>query len=324
MADLNEDEARIEEALVDASGRQPELPPGFTASVMRKVHSLQSGFSAWRRWRRARLATNFSRGIGVDPIQSQSRRAPADKGGVTVGKKILWGAMGLGAAAVVSMFILGIPPVGPGTEATVGAAKRYQGARMGDKDVVVGSMDVQKFLQTDTFDRIMKNDAARNFLIKASQDLELQKVLFNPALTEAFANAEFSRAFFDADFQEAFANVEFQKAFTDAAFQKALTDAEFQRVFMTAEFRQRFADVELQKALMDPEFQDVLMNAEFRQKFADVEFQKAFTDVEFQKAFTDAAFQKALAEPAFQEALANPALFRYLSEPAFQQALGVR
>ena len=42
----------------------------------------------------------------------------AVNGGDIVGKKILFGVMGLGAAAVVAAFFLDIPPIGDGTAGT--------------------------------------------------------------------------------------------------------------------------------------------------------------------------------------------------------------
>jgi len=284
----NEVDNGIEAALAEAGNRQPQLPPGFTATVMRGVEAVQSGLSPWRRWRRARRATNFSLAAGVDTSHSHQRRPVAATKGDNVGKKILWAVSGVGAVAAVSLFVLGIPPVGDGTEGTIGAAKRFQGATLTDKDVVVGPMDVQQFMQSDTFDRIMKNDVARNFLMKASQDLELQKTLSDPALIRAFS------------------------------------DAEFQKVFMNAEFRQRFADAEFQKVFMNAEFQKVFMNAEFQRVFMNAEFQKVFMNAEFQKVFFNVEFQQALAEPAFQQALGMSGLMQALSVPAFQQALNIR
>lgn len=288
MQDHNEADNRIEAVLAEAGNRQPQLPLGFTATVMRGVHAVQGGLSPWRRWRRARRATNFSLAAGVDTGHSDQRRPVAATEGDNVGKKILWAVTGVGAVAAVSMFFLGIPPVGDGTEGTIGAAKRFQGATLTDKDVVVGPMDVQQFLQSDTFDRIMKNEAARNFLIRASQDLELQKTLSDPAIVRAFADVEFSKVFFNAEFQRAFADVE---------------------------FRQRLADVELRQKFANAEFQKVFMNAEFQRVFMNAEFQKVFLNVEFQRA---------LAEPAFQQAFRIPGLMQALSAPAFQQALITR
>ena len=127
MADTHENETEtghsdIEKVLEEVNKRQPQPPPGFTASIMRRIEAIQSSLSPWRRWHRARRATNFSYTGGVVSNQSQHGRPAAVSGGAIVSKKILWGVVGLGAAAAVSVFFLGIPPVGDGTAGTIGAA----------------------------------------------------------------------------------------------------------------------------------------------------------------------------------------------------------
>jgi len=61
-----ENNPRIDAALEGARRTEAGPPPGFTASVMRRVSEAQAAFS-WRE-RRARRATaaNFSRVSGVD------------------------------------------------------------------------------------------------------------------------------------------------------------------------------------------------------------------------------------------------------------------
>ena len=71
---------------------------------------------------------------------------------------------GLAAAATITFAVFamkGFPPAGYGTEGTIGAAKKYQAQQLADKDVVLGDAAVQEFLQSDTFDRLMKDPNAR-------------------------------------------------------------------------------------------------------------------------------------------------------------------
>jgi hypothetical protein len=136
MSEHHDVDSQVEGALADAARRQPELPDGFTPSVMQGVQEAQRHLSPWRRWRRARRAANFSHSTRV--VSSHSHL-----GGDTVSKKILWGVMGVGATAAVAAFFLGIPPIGDGTAGTIGAAKRFQGKQMTDKDVVVGPVQVR-------------------------------------------------------------------------------------------------------------------------------------------------------------------------------------
>ena len=96
-------------------------------------------------------------------------------------KKVLIGTVAAAAIILGIAYWTGYPPVpGEGTEATVGAAQRYQAKQMSDKDVVLGDAAAQKFLQSEGFDRLMKNEKARAFLKKASKDPELKKALLSP------------------------------------------------------------------------------------------------------------------------------------------------
>ena len=85
-------------------------------------------------------------------------------------KKVLWAIAAVGAVALVLSLWLGSPSVGPGTEATVGAAKRSVAPQA--DSVALGSMDVQQFLQSDTFDKLMRNSATRTILQKAGDPRE--------------------------------------------------------------------------------------------------------------------------------------------------------
>src|SRR6187455_2616531 len=134
------------------------LPPGFTASVMRRVRTAAESFSLLTRWSRRSAALRYG-------------YTPASTGGDTVIKKVLIGTVAAAAIILGIAYWTGYPPVpGEGTEATVGAAQRYQAKQMSDKDVVLGDASAQKFLQSEGFDRLMKNEKARAFLKKASKD----------------------------------------------------------------------------------------------------------------------------------------------------------
>ena len=118
------DPGPLDRALKQASAIEPGPPKGFVATVMRRVHDAHARMSPWRRWRRAGRATNLLSSAGVDPasiaIVTDSRRYTAT--GVIIMQKIVWGAAAVGAAAIVSMVWLGYPPIGQGTEGTVGGA----------------------------------------------------------------------------------------------------------------------------------------------------------------------------------------------------------
>jgi hypothetical protein len=124
-----------------------------------------------------------------------------------VTKKVLWAVAAVGAGAIIAMLYSGYPQVGPGTEGTVGGAKRATSAQSGT--IALGSMDVQQFLQTDTFDRLTRNESTRSVLEKAAKDTAFRAALTNPA------------------FQAAMAEAAFQKALAEPAFLKALAEPAF-------------------------------------------------------------------------------------------------
>ena len=108
-------------------------------------------------------------------------------------RKAMWG---LAAAAVVVLgvfAITGFPPVGRGTEGTIGAAKKYQAPQIADKDVVTGDASAQQFLQSDTFAKLLKDPAAR----KALSDPQLARELSDPSLAAALRNADLEAALRD-------------------------------------------------------------------------------------------------------------------------------
>lgn len=330
MADTHDDklnpesreiETVIDEALGEINARQPQLPPGFTASIMRRVQAIQGNLSSWRRWHRARRATNFSYTAGVVSSQSQHGRPAAVSGGAIVSKKILWGVVGLGAAAAVSMFFLGIPPVGDGTAGTIGAAKRYQGAAMSDKDVKTGPMAVQRFIQSESFDRILKRPALRNIMIKVSKDPKLQKAFADPALIEMFTNPAFLQMFRDAEFQEAFSDAAFQEMFTERAFQEMFNDPAFQEMFDNRAFQEMFTDAAFLEALGEPSMQEMMREPAFIEAMSIPAFAEAMREPAFVEMMREPAFIEALSEPAFMDAMAEPAFVDAMSEPAFIDAL---
>jgi len=324
------EDTELEKALEDARSGQPQPPPGFTATVMRRIGAIQSGLSPWRRWRRGRQATNFSRAAGVGSNQSQYGRPAAVTGGATVSKKILWGVVGLGSTAAIAMFFLGIPPIGDGTAGTIGAAKRFQGAAMSDKDVVTGPMAVQTFMQSETFDRILKNAALRNVLVKVSKDAKLQKAFSDPALIEMFkkpgfvemlTDAAFHEAFTDAAFLEMFKKPGFQEMFTDAAFLKALGEPSLQSMMKKPAFMEAMSNPAFAEALKKPGFVEMLQEPAFVEALSDAAFMDAMAEPAFVDAMAEPAFMDALAEPAFIEMLAEPAFIEAFKKPGFMEAL---
>ena len=130
-------------------------------------------------------------------------------------KKLLWGVAGIAAVVVVSMLVLGYPRLGQGTEGTSGGAQRYVGKPLSAKDVQVADSDVQRFIQSHTFDRLVRNSVTRKALAKAFEDSGDRGRPPNPALVKALQDEEVREALSNPLTAAALANPDFRKHFAD-------------------------------------------------------------------------------------------------------------
>src|SRR5215510_2608392 len=128
-----------------AKVQRPDPPSDLAHAVMARVAEIETGFSPWRRWRRAQHAKQMSIG---------ERRVFATR-------RLMWGLAGMSAAAVLILMVIGNPTVGRGTEATSGVAT-----------YAVTDPAVQQFLQSETFLKLKNDPAART---------ALQTILANPS-----------------------------------------------------------------------------------------------------------------------------------------------
>jgi len=106
--------------------------------------------------------------------------------GSTMAKKVLWSLAGAAAVALVALRVIGYPPVKEGTEATIGAAQRYQAPQVAAADVKVEDQQFQDFLQSDLFRELVNDKAAQD----AVQNPDLQKALADANVRAVLANNE--------------------------------------------------------------------------------------------------------------------------------------
>jgi hypothetical protein len=105
------------------------------------------------------------------------------KRGEIMAKKVLWILAATAALALISMRLVGYPPVEKGTEATIGAAQRYQSSQISSADVKTGDAQLQAFLQSDVFHKLTTDKTAR----QALKNKDLQRALAEPAVRAALA-----------------------------------------------------------------------------------------------------------------------------------------
>jgi hypothetical protein len=106
-----------------------------------------------------------------------------NKRGDTMAKKVLWIVAAAAAVALVVMRVGGYPPVNEGTEATIGAAQRYQAPQITAADVKVEHQQLQAFLQSDVFRKLAADKAAQ----KALKNEDFQKALAEPSVRAALS-----------------------------------------------------------------------------------------------------------------------------------------
>ena len=108
------------------------------------------------------------------------------KRGEIMAKKVLWILAAAAAVALITMRFVGYPPVEKGTEATIGAAQRYQAPQISSADVKTEDAQLQAFLQSDLFRQLTTDKAAR----QALKNKDFQKALQDPAVRAALASPD--------------------------------------------------------------------------------------------------------------------------------------
>ena len=111
----------------------------------------------------------------------------------TTAKRVLWSVAAVAAVALVALRVAGYPPVEEGTEATIGAAQRYQAPQIAAADVKVEDQQFQSFLQSDLFRRLVNDKAAQEALKnqdlqRALGDVNVRTALANEAIRTAISN----------------------------------------------------------------------------------------------------------------------------------------
>ena len=108
-------------------------------------------------------------------------------------RKVLLGIAAVAVLAIGYFAVTGFPPTGPGSEGTVGAAKRYQSEQISGKDVVLQNPELQSFMQTDVFHALISDKRAL-------------KVLGSETFRDALASQSFRDALANQSFRDALAS----------------------------------------------------------------------------------------------------------------------
>jgi anti-sigma factor RsiW len=183
-------------------------------------------------------------------------------GGAIVAKKTLWAVAGVAVVAILAfVYFNGTRSVDQGVEGTIAGANRAVGAQPASVNVATG--DVQAFLQSDTFNKILKNKELRNLLMNPATcailgDVAVQNALTKASLQTALDDAAVEAAFHRLNLQLALEDEKAQAAFADAEVEAQLRAVPLQSALRTKEIKALMGDREALAYMMDAEVMEAL------------------------------------------------------------------
>lgn len=195
------------------------------------------------------------------PVYPRRPEAVELTGGRVMAKKVLWSVMGAAAAVLIVLKMAGYPPASEGTEGTVGAAQRYQSQQISDADVKVNDAELQKFLQSDAFHKLVSDKAARQAL--ASKDV--QKALADPNVRFALLSEQARYQLTSAELRVWLVNDQARAAIANEQMRLALANEQFRFALANEQIRQALTSEALIGLLAAPNFADMLAAPGFAQ-----------------------------------------------------------
>jgi hypothetical protein len=239
-------------------------------------------------------------------------------GGMVMAKKVMFGVAAAAADVLISVAITGYPHVSSNeTLGAIGAAKRAQAPQIAASDVQTGDPAVQQFLQSETFDRLIKDPGTKKLL----SDPSFRSALASANIQSALASSDLRMALANSDLRMALSSAEMRVALADANIQAAFAKADFRADLAKADLKAAFAVADLKSALAESALSAAFAKNDIRAAFASAEFQAALARSDFQAALSNAAFRAALADSNLQAALHSDALMAAMHSPAFASAL---
>jgi hypothetical protein len=190
-------------ALAELLGRVPApgAPDSFADGVMTAVHRvretswmgrlkgalIRAGWS-WGPQREDSINLSHGHGYvsaGVGAPKRSREDVMARQQNMFQRRMIFAGAGVLAVAALVVYFGGYYPPAKEEAYGTIGAAERYRSTQITPEDVKLDSPEVQAFLQSETFDRIVRDPEAR----QALSNSDLQAAIVNDKFADAMVQS---------------------------------------------------------------------------------------------------------------------------------------
>jgi hypothetical protein len=226
-AAVREEEERLRKltTLVEELG-PAEPPQGFADSVMAALQTTAIRRASLLSKVAARMA-GFGDQLRGDSVR-HSRQVTSSGdvlrwtsgtagGGAIVAKKALWAVAGLAVIVILAfVWMNGTRTVNQGAEGTIGAANRAVGAQPTGVNAKLGNVDA--FLQSDTFDRLIKDQNVRNLL----GSRETCALLGTPEMESALKDVSVDAALKDDTVDAALRGIPTQAALRDRVSMAAL------------------------------------------------------------------------------------------------------
>jgi hypothetical protein len=258
----------------------------------------------------ASLVGNVMSRISLDARhQATGRVIPFNPGEKAMTRKAMWG-VAAAAAILLGVFVIrGFPPVGRGTEGTVGAAKKYEAPQIAAKDVVVGDASVQEFLQSEEFDRLAKDPEARSVLTSDELRLQFKKAEFVDAIKNRDVRDTLTNQAVAAIYADAIARQildgELKAGMTGAVAKKAAASARGAEASAGAQVAAALANRAVANGLGNNSVRDALNRAEFRDLMQTKAAVAALNSDTFARASRHAGFKDAALSGRLNSALVS-------------------
>jgi len=325
--------------VVDSLGPE-DLPESFSDRVMEAVARSHPEPATWRGRVRARL----DQLLGRVPGHLQQER-PGEAfvrwntgwagGGGIVAKKALWAAAGLAVVIILGVvYFNGTRTVDQDAQGTIGGAERYRGTQ--PSGVAVTEGDVQKFLQSDVFDRIIKDER----VLKLLENKEARALLAEEGMAELCARAAVKAGLTDEEVANALRGDGFRGVMADSEAAAELTsrgllvslahpdvlmalrDETTRNMLLDPEVAAELQKQGVQEGLKDPELVEIAIK-ESKGKGSAVERRKLAENADLDAALKENKLRVLLANDTIGAALrADTKLAVMVAQPRFASVIG--
>jgi len=321
--------------VVDSLGPE-DLPESFSDRVMEAVARSHPEPATWR----GRVRAWLDQLLGRVPGHLQQER-PGEAfvrrntgwagGGGIVAKRALWAAAGLAVIIILGVvYFNGTRTVDQDAQGTIGGAERYRGTQ--PSGVAVTEGDVQKFLQSDVFDRIIKDER----VLKLLENKEARALLAETDMTALFQRDAVKAGLAEEGAEAALRRMQLHAALEDAEASAALRARGLYAALADPDALAALRSDKTRSLLADPEVAAALKNANVRAALADEEFlaaalknnrAKLKENADFEAALRAEKFRMLLADKLFAAALRSRAALKdknfvsLLGEEGFEAAL---